>query len=464
MTGIAAGASGAESGTESGADSEVLELRRELDHSNQGLIALHAELSDRQEELECARAAAEQASKDKADFLANMSHEIRSPMSAVVGFTGLLRCTELTSEQAEYIAAVEAAAAHLLGVINGILDLSKIESGSLELEEIPFDLFACVEDAVDMLAVEAEAKNLTLTALFAPALPATIVGDPLRLRQVLVNLLANAVKFTTHGNVTVEVTQLAGAARPAGIARTGGIARLAGVPEQATGPPDPAAARSCQLVFGVRDTGIGIPADRVGLLFAPYAQADASTARIHGGTGLGLTISRQLTERMGGTIAVASAVGEGTTITAMIPARLAGPSPASGDNDLFLSGSQVLLVSEQALHAEAIGRHLTGWGADVVTAPSAGAALSRSGDWRRAALAIIDASRPATLAGDIARLTAASANRSLPIVCVAPTASRAALASAGEPRPSVRTPIRRYQLRQAVLAALGQAGQPLQAA
>ena len=457
MTGI--GASDPDRGADGGADNEVLELRRELDDSNQGLIALHAELSDRQEELERARAtaeqataAAEQASKDKADFLATMSHEIRSPMSAVIGFTGLLRGTELTGEQAEYTEAVEAAASHLLGVINGILDLSKIESGSLELEEIPFDLFACVEDAVDMMAVRAQEKNLALTALFAPWIPAAIVGDPLRLRQILVNLLANAVKFTTRGSVTIEVTQLVEAAAQAG------------APAQAGVPPDLAGGGSPrQLVFRVRDTGSGIPADRLGLIFAPYAQADASTARMHGGTGLGLTISRQLTERMGGALTVDSTFGEGTTVTATIPARLTGLSPASGDG-LFLSGAQVLLINDQALHADAISRLLTGWGAEVLTAASAAAALSRPGDWRRAALVIIDASRPATLAGDIARLTAASGNRALPIVCVAGMASRAAFASAGELRPSVRTPIRRDHLRQAVLAALGQTGKLVPAA
>ena len=415
--------------------SEVLALRRELDESNQGLIALHAELSEQCEALERARAAAQQASKDKADFLANMSHEIRSPMNAVIGFTSLLRATELTGEQAEYTEAVETAGSHLLGLVNGILDLSKIESGLLELEEIGVDLFACAEDAVDMLAAKASDKDLAITALFAPNLPPRIIGDPLRIRQILVNLLANAVKFTTHGHVVVEVTA---------------VTEL------------PAAGNVRQLAFAVRDTGNGIPADRVALLFAPYTQADASTARIHGGTGLGLTICRQLTERMGGAITVASTVGEGSTFTATIRARVAERSAASaevpaasGNDDLFAAGTQVLVVNGQALVAEAIGRHLISWGAEVVTATSVDDAISRSGDWPRAALAIIGARQPDALAADITRLAAASATPALPIVGVTDMASRAALARGGVLCPSVRTPIRRDHLRKAVIAALG---------
>lgn len=413
---------------------EVQALRHELDESNHGLLALHAELSEQHDELERSRAAAEQATRDKADFLATVSHEIRTPMSAFLGFTSLLRATELTVEQAEYAAAAEAAGDHLLGVINGILDLSKIEAGCLELEDVPFDLFALVDDAIDMLAARASEKNLTLAARFVTGLPATVMGDPLRLRQILVNLLANAVKFTTEGQVIVKVTQ------------------------------QPADGSSGQLAFHVRDTGSGIPADSVEQLFAPYTQASASTARSHGGTGLGLSICRQLARLMDGAITVESTVGEGSTFTCTILARAAEPTPASGHDDPRLAGTQVLVVHEQALYAEAIGRHLTDWGAEPVTASSIDAAVSRSGDWPRAALAIVDASRPATLPEAIARLAAASANPALPIICVAATTSRAALARAGEPRLSVRTPIRRDHLRKAVLTALGEGGEPSQAA
>jgi signal transduction histidine kinase len=411
-------------------DREVQALRYELDESNQGLLAVHAELSEKCDELERARAVAEQATRDKADFLASMSHEIRSPMNAVLGFTSLLLDTELTTEQAEYAETVEKAGKHLMGVINGILDLSKIEAGCLELEDVPYDLFACVEDAIDMLAVRADNTNLALSALFAVGLPATVIGDSLRLRQILVNLLANAVKFTTEGHVIVEVTQ-----------------------PPSDGSPD-------QLAFHVRDTGSGIPPDRVQRLFAPYAQADASTARAHGGTGLGLTICRQLAGLMDGAITVESTLGEGSTFTCTIRVRAAEFTPVPGPDDPRLSGTQVLVVHEQALHAEAIGRHLTDWGAELVTASSIDDAVSRSGDWPRAALAIIDASQSATLPDDIARLTAVCANPALPIIYVVPMTSRGTLADGTESRLSVRTPIRRDHLRRVVLTALGLGATP----
>jgi signal transduction histidine kinase len=413
---------------------EVRALRHELDESNQGLLAVHAELSEQHDELERARAAAEQSTRDKADFLANMSHEIRSPMNAVLGFTGLLRATELNTEQAEYAEAAETAGNHLLGVINGILDLSKIEAGCLELEAAPYDLFACVEDAIDMLAARAAEKNLTLAALFAPSLPATVIGDSLRLRQILVNLLANAIKFTTEGQVTVEVTQPPGDGSP------------------------------CELAFHVRDTGSGIPPGSVEQLFAPYTQADASTARSHGGTGLGLTICRQLARQMDGAVTVESAVGEGSTFTCTIRATAAELTPVPGPDDPRLSGTQVLVVHGQALYAEAIGRHLTDWGAELVTASSIDAAVSRSGDWPRAALAIIDASQPAALPDEIARLTGASANPALPIIRVVPMTSRDALADGAGPRLSVRLPVRRNHLRRAVLTALAAGAEPSPAA
>jgi CheY-like chemotaxis protein len=355
-------------------DDTVQALRRELNESNQGLLALQAELAYQRDEAEHARVAAD------------------------------------------------------------ILDLSKIESGSMELEALPFDLFACVEDAIDMLAARAAEKNLILAALFAADIPACIVGDALRLRQILVNLLANAVKFTTEGHVVVEVTQR------------------------------PAAGGARELAFGVRDTGSGIPAGRVEQLFAPYTQADASTARSHGGTGLGLTICRQLAGQMGGEIVVDSTVGAGSTFTCTIRARAAGPAVAAGDGGPSLSGVQVLVVNEQALYAEAIGRHLTGWGAEVVTAASVDAAVSRSGDWTRAALAIIDASRPGRVANDIARLAAASAGMALPILGVAPMTSPAAPAARPEPVPSIRIPIRRDHLAQAVRTALGHGAEPPRAA
>jgi signal transduction histidine kinase/DNA-binding response OmpR family regulator len=393
-----------------GADLEVEALRLELDETTRGMLALHAELCQRQEELELAREAAEQATRAKAAFLANMSHEIRSPMNAVVGFTSLLLDTALSPEQTEYAQAVQAAGSHLLGVIDDILDLSKVESGRLELEEIPFDLYACVEDAVAILAPKAAGKQLPLAALFGPDVPRTITGDPLRVRQILVNLLANAVKFTSTGQVSVEVERVGDA----------------------------------DLELRVRDTGIGIRPEDLERLFAPFTQAEAGTTRAHGGTGLGLSISRQLAEQMGGSVTVRSAVGVGSTFSCLIPGRLAGQPPP----DPVLAGARVLVIHDQALVAESVRRLLAGWGAAVMTAGSAAAAAALAG-WSDAGLAIVGAA-PADVDAEVATLTAVL-DRPVPILHAIPITAR----RAGSAYPSVSVPIRRDRLRAAVLDALG---------
>src|SRR6266516_351201 len=217
------------------------ELRAELDVTNQALLALRAELSAQREELEQARSAAVQTSHAIAAFLANMSHEIRSPLNAVIGFTSLLKQTPLSTDQAEYAETLMTAVGHLYGLVDDILDLSKIESGRLDLEEIPFDLFTCVEDAAGIVAPHAEEKDLALAALFAPGIPGTVVGDPVRLRQILVNLLSNAVKFTARGEITIEAIAL------------------------------PADGQRCRLVFDVHDTGPeSSPMPRTGYLIRSH--------------------------------------------------------------------------------------------------------------------------------------------------------------------------------------------------
>ncbi len=397
-------------------------LRFELAETNRGLLALHGELSARQVELERARTAAEHASQARSAFVATISHEIRSPMNAVVAFTGLLLETDLTGEQREYAQAVQAAGGHLLGIIDDVLDLSKIESGRLELEEVPFDLYSCVEDAVAIAASKAAEKRLPVAALFAAGIPAVVTGDPLRLRQILVNLLINAVKFTDEGQVSVTVR----------------VAPEGGVPV---------------VTFQVADTGIGIPPDAVPRLFVPFSQADAATAREHGGTGLGLSICRQLADRMGGTIEVLSRPGEGSTFTCAVPIRISDPAPEQADH--LLRGQCVLIVYRHPLVAEALRLHLTGWGAEVQLAPAAG----HLPPWDGVDLIVLHGDEPDALAADLARLVPGT-GAAPPVVAVAPLTIRRTLAETGPVATLVGLPVRRTHLREAVLTALGHPTEP----
>ncbi|HKS99458.1 MAG TPA: ATP-binding protein [Rugosimonospora sp.] len=411
---------------------EAEALRAELEETNRGMLALHAELSQRQVELEQARLAAdearlaaEEANQAKAAFLATMTHEIRSPMNAVLGFTDLLMATDLNGEQREYAQAVQTAGSHLLGIVNDILDLSKVEAGRLELEDIPFDLYACVEEAVGIITPRAAEKDLPLTALFGPATPEIVIGDPLRLRQILVNLLSNAVKFTARGQVVLEVTSTW--TQPAHT-----------------------------LAFKVTDTGVGIPSEAIPRLFTPFTQLDASISRSHGGTGLGLTICRQLVERMDGTIAVTSTVGEGTTFTCVIPLRVADGS-APGEESL-LAGTRVLVIDGQPLVRETLYRHLAAWGARVSTAADLAQAVALCAGRADVDLVILDTTNPDALPGDIHRLVDA-AGHSLPVVAATSMSNRHALERCVEfAQALVSVPVRRGQLREAVLAALGRTG------
>jgi signal transduction histidine kinase/CheY-like chemotaxis protein len=408
---------------------ELSQLRAELEATSQGLMAMHAELSDQRDQLQKAHRAADQASHAKAAFLSSMSHEIRSPLNAMIGFTTLLRETALTPEQAEYADTLATAGSHLRDLVNGILDLSKVESGQLELEEVPFDLAGCAEDAAAIVAPQAEDKQLALATLFAPGVPSVVTGDPLRLRQILVNLLSNAVKFTERGEVTIEV-----AARPGN------------------------GQGECRLVFEVRDTGPGIPATVLGRLFEPFTQAEAATTRWFGGTGLGLAISKQLTERMGGMLTVASRPGEGATFTATIPLRQPVPDGQTEQPDEPLTGRHVLLVHPHPTIAEAARRHLAAWGAAVTIVSSAAEAASRSSEWADAALAVVGASQPGDLPGAIRTVTAAHSGRPLPIVALTPLTPGPGASLTAAAATVAAAPIRRARLHEAVLSALGRTG------
>ncbi|HET9480276.1 MAG TPA: ATP-binding protein, partial [Candidatus Polarisedimenticolia bacterium] len=409
------------------AEQELRRYAQEMKEAKQAQEENAARLDRLVGQLAAAKSKAEEATVATGTFLANMSHEIRTPMNAILGMTRLALETKLTARQREYLETVDDSAEALLALINDILDFSKIEAGKLDLEHFEFDLRSDLEDTVRILAQRAHQKGLELACDMKPDVPERVVGDSRRLRQIVINLVGNAVKFTDRGEVVVRVS-------------------LKG-----------RKARSLRVGFEVSDTGIGIPQGKLDAIFGAFEQADATTTRRFGGTGLGLAISSQLVEMMGGTLEVQSREGRGSTFRFEIDLVAAGRRAARPATAAGLHGLAVLIVDDNATNLKILEETLAGWRMKPVGVPDARTALAAlqraAAQGRPYPVLLVDAMMPGMDGMELARQVRRS--RLLRDTRIVLLTSAGAPVAAGGPKLSavLTKPARRSDLLEAIAAA-----------